>query len=577
MSAAQRNQPVNPLGLQFVNRFTRDMPADPETENRRRQVSGACFSRVEPTPTSAPTLVAYSAEVAAELGISDEQARSEDFVQIFNGNRVTPDMDPFAMCYGGHQFGNWAGQLGDGRAIALGEVATPDGEYQTLQLKGSGPTPYSRRGDGLAVMRSSVREFLCSEAMFHLGVPTTRALSLTLTGDQVMRDMFYDGNPANELGAVVCRVSPSFLRFGNFQLFADRSELSELKALIDWTIRTDFAHLAQGDGEQPLWVVTDWFEEVVRTTAEMIVHWMRVGFVHGVMNTDNMSILGLTIDYGPYGWLEGFDPEWTPNTTDAQGRRYRYGNQPSVGHWNLVQLANAIAPFYGNDLEPLQAALDTYTDEFGSGWNAMMAERLGFLGFGGDDDNALFGELGRVLQLTETDMTIFHRNLAQVDVENADDLSDADLCRPIAGAWYGEPTATIPYGEPNATTPEGDAEFYDAAFDEADVDEAGSDTESAMADWLRAWADRCMVDGRSAEERKLAMDAVNPKYVLRNWMAQLAIDRIDERGDFAGVTELLDLLRNPYDDQPEHDLEFFAKRPEWARERAGCSMLSCSS
>lgn len=533
----------NPFGLVFSNRFTQELPADDQLDNVRREVTGACFSRVLPARASNPTLVAYSSEVAEMLGIDDEQSQSEAFVRLVTGNLITADMDPYAMCYGGHQFGNWAGQLGDGRAIALGEVLTEDDGYQTLQLKGAGPTPYSRRGDGYAVMRSSVREFLCSEAMFHLGVATSRALSLTLTGDQVMRDMFYDGNPANELGAVVCRVSPSFVRFGNFELLTARDELAELAELINWTIQADFPSLCEGDGPQPLHVITEWFAEIVRTTAEMIVDWMRVGFVHGVMNTDNMSILGLTIDYGPYGWLEGFDPDWTPNTTDAQSRRYRYGNQPSVAHWNLVQLANAIAPLYGDDIEPLQGALDTYADEFGNGWNAMMAERLGFIGFAGDDDNALFGELGRVLQLVETDMTIFHRNLALIDVESADDLSDHDLVQPIAVAWYVEPTER---------------------------------TVQEVADWLRAWADRCQIDSRSAEERKLAMDAVNPKYVLRNWMAQLAIDKVDQ-DDFSGVHDLLELLRHPYDEQPEREAEFFVQRPEWARERAGCSMLSCSS
>jgi uncharacterized protein YdiU (UPF0061 family) len=533
----------NPFGLVFTNRFTHDLPADDQIDNARRHVTGACFSRVIPAHATTPQLVAYSPEVAEMLGISDEQAETAAFTHLVTGNLITPDMDPYAMCYGGHQFGNWAGQLGDGRAIALGEVLTVDDGHQTMQLKGAGPTPYSRRGDGYAVMRSSVREFLCSEAMFHLGVPTTRALSLTLTGDQVMRDMFYDGNPAAELGAVVCRVSPSFVRFGNFELFTSRDELDQLAQLVSWAIRTDFPDLVEGTDTQPVDVVTDWFAQIVRTTAEMIVDWMRIGFVHGVMNTDNMSILGLTIDYGPYGWLEGFDPDWTPNTTDAEGRRYRYGNQPSMAHWNLVQLANAIAPLYGDNTEPLQEALDTYADEFGNGWNAMMAERLGFVGFAGDDDNTLFGDLGRVLQLVETDMTIFHRNLAQVDVENAEGLSDSDLVRPIADAWYVEPTERV-------------------------VEE--------MGDWLRAWADRCDIDGRSAEERKLAMDGVNPKYVLRNWMAQLAIDKVDQ-GDMSAVSQLLDVLRYPYDEQPEHEAEFFTKRPEWARERAGCSMLSCSS
>ena len=555
---------TNPLGLTFTNRFTHDLPADPETENSRRQVHGACFSRVAPTPTAAPNLIAHSAEVAELLGIAADDVASEAFAAMFNGNLVTGDMDPYAMCYGGHQFGNWAGQLGDGRAIALGEILAADGSHQTLQLKGSGPTPYSRGADGRAVLRSSVREFLCSEAMFHLGVPTTRALSLTLSGDDVMRDMFYDGRSAFEPGAVVCRVAPSFLRFGSFQLFPSRGDADTLRTLVEWTIRTDFAHLqAPAEGRIPNAIITEWFAEVCRTTADLMVHWMRVGFVHGVMNTDNLSILGLTIDYGPYGWLEGFDPEWTPNTTDAGRRRYRYGNQPAIGHWNLVQLANAIAPLYAPENEaelsdeeadaafreqvaPLQTAVDSFATRFDTGWNEMMAQRLGF-GALADDDNELFGELGRVLQLLETDMTIFHRRLADVDVAAATDADDDALVAPIADAWYVEPT---------------------------------QEQLAEMATWLRAWADRVTADGRhtgdAAQERITQMKAINPKYVLRNWMAQLAIDR-SEAGDHDGVTELLELLRRPYDEQPDHEDEFFVKRPEWARERAGCSMLSCSS
>ncbi len=555
---------TNPLGLTFTNRFTRDLPADPIVENTRRQVHGACFSRVEPTPTAAPRLIAHSAEVAELLGISPEHVATEAFAAVFNGNLVTADMDPYAMCYGGHQFGNWAGQLGDGRAIALGEVRAADGSFQTLQLKGSGPTPYSRGADGRAVLRSSIREFLCSEAMFHLGVPTTRALSLTLSGDDVMRDMFYDGRSAFEPGAVVCRVAPSFLRFGSFQLFPARDDVDTLRTLVEWTIRTDFAHLgAPDDGPVPNDIITKWFAEICRTTADLMVHWMRVGFVHGVMNTDNLSILGLTIDYGPYGWLEGFDPEWTPNTTDAGRRRYRYGNQPAVAHWNLVQLANAIAPLYAPDdasglsdeeaeaafreqVRPLQDAVDSFATRFDTGWNEMMAERLGFSGLRADD-NELFGELGRVLQLVETDMTIFHRRLADVDVAGATQATDDALVAAIADAWYVEPT---------------------------------DEQRGEMATWLRRWADRVIADdrasGTAADERIAQMNAINPKYVLRNWMAQLAIDR-SEAGDHDGITELLEVLRLPYDEQPDYEDRFFVKRPEWARERAGCSMLSCSS
>ncbi|MCA9017813.1 MAG: YdiU family protein [Planctomycetaceae bacterium] len=285
--------------LEFDNQFTRYLPADAEAKNYRRQVAGACFSRVLPTRVARPQLVASSKEVADLLELQLTPAESEAFAAVFAGNRVLEGMDPFAMCYGGHQFGNWAGQLGDGRAINLGEVLNSRGEHWTLQLKGAGPTPYSRTADGLAVLRSSVREFLCSEAMYHLGVPTTRALSLVLTGEQVERDMFYDGNPKFEPGAVVCRVAPSFLRFGNYQIFAARGDIETLRTLVDFTIRTDFPHLGEPDRE----VYLRWFREICQRTANMIVHWMRVGFVHGVMNTDNMSVLGLTIDYGPYGWL----------------------------------------------------------------------------------------------------------------------------------------------------------------------------------------------------------------------------------------------------------------------------------
>ena len=326
--------------LNFDNRFVRDLPSDPERDNYRRQVMQSCYSRVLPTKVAHPRLVAYTWEVAKQLGLKRNACELDDFLQVFAGNRMLANMEPYATCYGGHQFGNWAGQLGDGRVINLGEIVNHQGERWALQLKGAGLTPYSRTADGLAVLRSSVREFLCSEAMHHLGVPTTRALSLVLTGEPVVRDMFYDGHPKSEPGAIVCRVAPSFTRFGSFQIFAARGEIDVLRQLVDYTIRTDFPHL----GEPSPKVYIEWFEEICRRTAEMIVHWMRVGFVHGVMNTDNLSILGLTIDYGPYGWLEDYDPDWTPNTTDAEGRRYCFGQQPQIALWNLTQLANALYP-----------------------------------------------------------------------------------------------------------------------------------------------------------------------------------------------------------------------------------------
>src|SRR4051812_31136237 len=298
MSSIPKHDPYpHPLEkLHFQNSFVRELPADSVTENVPRPVREAAYTRVAPTPVAAPRLLAWSDDLGEYLGM----ARPES-ADVLAGNRVLPGMQPYAARYGGHQFGHWAGQLGDGRAITLGEIIATDGRRQELQLKGAGKTPYSRTADGRAVLRSSLREFLCSEAMHYLGVPTTRALSLVGTGEMVIRDMFYDGNPEPEPGAVVCRVSPTFVRFGNFQILAAMGEIEELRQLADYIVTTHYPEFGAPSSE----TYVRWFEEIARRTAVMVAHWMRVGFVHGVMNTDNMSILGLTIDYGPYGWLEG--------------------------------------------------------------------------------------------------------------------------------------------------------------------------------------------------------------------------------------------------------------------------------
>ena len=398
-----------------------------------------------------------------------------------------------------------------------------------VQLKGAGLTPYSRSADGLAVLRSSIREFLCSEAMYHLGVPTTRALSLVSTGEHVIRDMFYDGNPKPEPGAVVCRVAPSFVRFGNFQIFAARGEIDVLQQLVDYTIRTDFSHL----GEPSRATYLAWFEEVCRTTAQMIVHWLRVGFVHGVMNTDNMSILGLTIDYGPYGWLENYDPNWTPNTTDAASHRYAFGKQPQIAHWNLVQLANALYPLI-EQTEPLVEALNSYGQEFESCWQSTMAHKLGLQAFKPDLDDGLIASLLEILQLAETDMTIFYRRLASLDLDTqpGDQIDDAIFIEPLLDSAYYVPEQLTP------------------------------ETTARIVAWLRRYHDRVREDGTDDETRRKRMNTVNPKYVLRNYLAQLAIDKA-EQGDPSMVHDLLELLRHPYDEQPDKEA-YAQKRPDWA-------------
>ncbi len=429
-------QPPNRMqSLRFDNRFVRELPADPETGPRRRQVHRALYSRVDPTPVAGPRLIAHSAEVAALLGISQAEIESEHFAKVFGGNALIEGMQPYAANYGGHQFGQWAGQLGDGRAITLGEIINPAGQRWELQLKGAGQTPYSRSADGRAVLRSSTREFLCSEAMHHLGVPTTRALSLVTTGETVVRDMFYDGHPRAEPGAIVCRVAPSFIRFGNFELPTSRDDIELLVKLIDFTIRRDFSELAaEGNARHdalPLGaeVRAQWFAQVCERTARMVAHWMRVGFVHGVMNTDNMSILGLTIDYGPYGWIDDFDPDWTPNTTDAQGRRYRFGQQAQVAYWNLGQFANALAPAFPS-ADALHAGLQRFVDTFNAATSHDIAAKLG-LRECMQDDHELMQALHALLTQGEVDMTLFFRGLADVDPA-------APALAPVEAAFYDE-------------------------------------------------------------------------------------------------------------------------------------------
>ena len=518
--------------LKINDSFTKYLPADPIEANTRRQVSSACYSYVEPKKTAKPQLVSVAKEVADLIGIPEKEWGSEAFLNIVTGNELLKGSQPYAMCYGGHQFGHWAGQLGDGRAINLAEVEH-DGQRWALQLKGAGPTPYSRSADGLAVLRSSIREYLCSEAMFHLGVPTTRALSLSLSGDEVLRDMMYNGNSAYEKGAIVCRVAPSFIRFGNFEILASRKDTSTLQALLDYTIEHFYAEL--GKPSKAIYIA--FFKEIVQRTMDMVLHWQRVGFVHGVMNTDNFSILGLTIDYGPYGWLEGYDPDWTPNTTDSQNRRYRFGNQVNVAYWNLIQLANALMPII-QDAAPLEAILQASQKEFGPAYFEMIQQKLG-LERDLPEDVGLITSLFENLSLSETDMTIFFRNLNKVKKETTE-----DILAPITSAFY-------------------------------DLEAVKENHWEAWSVWMESYLRRLQLEPLSDTDRVALMNQHNPKYVLRNYMAQLAIDAAD-KGDYQLIEELLELVRQPYSEQPDME-KWFAKRPEWARHKVGCSMLSCSS
>ncbi len=523
------------MKLNIKDRFNKQLPADKDRNNTRRQVKEACFSFVHPLVPSNPSLLHVSEEMLQEIGLSKEDANTKDFLEIFSGSRVMENSDPYAMCYGGHQFGHWAGQLGDGRAINLAEVEHNNKTW-ALQLKGAGPTPYSRSADGFAVLRSSIREHLCSEAMFHLGVPTTRSLSLMLSGDQVLRDMMYDGNAAYEKGAIVCRVAPSFIRFGNFEILSARKDHANLKLLADYSIKNHFPEI-RPEGKSSY---IQFFKSVAQRSLKMVIHWQRVGFVHGVMNTDNLSILGLTIDYGPYGWLEPYDPDWTPNTTDRTNKRYRFGQQPSVVLWNLYQLANALYPLV-EKIAPFEEILNEYKEEFSNQFVQMMHDKLG-LEKKEKQGIQLIESLLENLSLAETDYIIFFRRLA--NIKKTDDAKNA-------------------------------LSLVKEAFYNVNENLNKNENEGEWTSWFEGYLERLKLEDRTDELRKEAMNKVNPKYVLRNYMSQLAIDAADQ-GDYSIIEELHNLLKAPYAEQVDME-KWFVKRPEWARTKVGCSMLSCSS
>lgn len=522
--------------LKIDNSFTDALPKDLETNNYVRQVSDAAYSEAYPLHFPKATVIHSSQELLKELEIPE----LDSLKNIITGQSVYPNTTPYAMGYAGHQFGNWAGQLGDGRAINLFESIHGKKRW-AWQLKGAGPTPFSRGGDGLAVLRSSIREHLCSEAMYHLGVPTTRSLALSITGEEVLRDMMYDGNAAHEKGAVVCRLAPCFVRFGNFEWFAAQGNTALLQQFTDYVIDTFYNHITSTGKQRYL----DFFKEVTSRTLDMIIHWQRVGFVHGVMNTDNMSILGLTIDYGPYGWLEPYDHGWTPNTTDRQNKRYRYGAQPEIGLWNLLQLANALFELI-NNAPALEHILNSYKSDYQVKHLNMMRDKLGLLKPQEHDQN-LITNLLETLHLHEVDMTIFFRELDQLS--NA--TSSQEALTQLSIAFYDYESLSEPH-------------------------------QLRWMDWLEVYIQRIAVDGSEvdndsafAKARSLKLKATNPKYVLRNYMAQLAIEKA-ENEDYSLIEELYEVLKKPYDEQPKYE-KWYSKRPEWARTKVGCSMLSCSS
>ncbi|MEV4783134.1 YdiU family protein [Burkholderia sp. LMU1-1-1.1] len=480
-------------------------------DNSFASLPPAFYTRLMPTPLPAPYLVAVSEPAAALVGLTPEQLAGS--VDILVGNAVPERSLPLAAVYSGHQFGVWAGQLGDGRAILLGEVDTAEGPME-LQWKGAGLTPYSRMGDGRAVLRSSIREFLCSEAMHALGIPTSRALSVAGSDQGVMRETV-------ETSAVVVRMAPSFVRFGSFEHWFYRNKPDELKILADYVIDRFYPELR---GEDNPYVGL--LREVSVRTAHMIAHWQAVGFMHGVMNTDNMSILGLTIDYGPFGFMEAFDPDHICNHTDQQGR-YSYSNQPQVGHWNCYALGQALLPLIG-EVEAAQAALDVYQPAFAAKLDELLHAKLGLtrLERYADADRALFDAMFALLQANGVDFTLFFRRLSGVKA------ADASGDEPLRDLFIDRP-----------------------AFDA----------------WAFQYRERLQAEASDDAQRQLAMNKINPKYVLRNYLAQVAIEKAQNK-DFSEVERLLAVLQRPYDEQPEHN-HYAALPPDWASHLE----VSCSS
>ena len=500
-------------------------PGDTSGNTRQRQTPKVLFASTKIVGFANAELIHFNQKLSDEIGLGPIETNADrDFL---NATALPENIKTYATAYAGHQFGNWAGQLGDGRAIFAGEITNAAGKKTELQWKGAGATPYSRHADGRAVLRSSVREYLMSEAMFHLGVPTTRALSLSLTGEQVERDMLYNGNPQDEKGAVVVRTAESFLRFGHFQLMAAQDEIETLRQLADFTVSNYYPTIDPNDPQK----YAELFRQIASRTADMIVEWYRVGFVHGVMNTDNMSALGLTIDYGPFSFLDEYSLSFTPNTTDLPGRRYAFGNQAKIAQWNLWQLASALFPLV-NDVEILQNILNGFSDDFWKKHDQMMASKFGFDQLIEGDDS-FFTEWQRLMEDLQIDYTLFFSRLEMT--AGSDDLK----------------------------TTFGDV-FYTPVSDESF---------KLFENFIETYRTRLTKNTITPEDSLQLMRKTNPRFVLRNYILFECIAEL-EQGKRDLFNKILTALESPYE---ELFPEFSKKRPTIYDDQSGSSTLSCSS
>ncbi len=514
------------MNLQNITqRYLSLFPGDFSENPMQRQTPKVVFATTKIVEFKEPELIIFNEKLAEEIGLG--AIENQEDLQFLNAQSVPLNMKTYATAYAGHQFGNWAGQLGDGRAIYAGEITNEQGKTTEIQWKGAGATPYSRHADGRAVLRSSLREYLISEAMHHLNIPTTRALSLSFTGENVMRDVLYDGNPAYEKGAVITRTAESFLRFGHFELLAAQNEIGTLQELGDFTLENYFPQINLDHEEKYLLL----FKEIAERTADLMVEWYRVGFVHGVMNTDNMSILGLSIDYGPFSFLDEYDLNFTPNTTDLPGRRYAFGNQGKIAQWNLWQLANALYPLI-KDEKKLEEVLNEFPNYFWKKHDEMWIRKLGFNTFLPEDEG-LISDLQKTLQDLKADYTLFFNQL-----EKLEEPWDLQLL-------FGE----VFYQRPD-----------EKQWQELEI-------------VIRKYNERLKKNTISKAESLQLMNTSNPKFILRNYLLFECINELNE-GKKELLHKILLALENPY---REVVPEFSRKRPIKYDGQSGCSMLSCSS
>ena len=512
---------LNKITQKYLDLF----PGDFSGNAAQRQTPGFIFTLNEIYGFKKASLLHFNEDLSEKIGLG--KIENQEDVDFLNATKLPENIKTYSTAYAGHQFGQWAGQLGDGRAIFAGEINSPSGKSIEIQWKGAGATPYSRHADGRAVLRSSIREYLMSEALFHLGVPTTRALSLSLSGEKVARDMMYSGNVEFEQGAVMIRTSETFLRFGHFELLAARNELKTLQKLADYTIANFYPEINPNSKEKYL----EFFQKIGDRTADMMVDWLRVGFTHGVMNTDNMSIIGNTIDYGPFSMLDEYDLNFTSNTTDLPGRRYAFGRQAHIAHWNLMQLANALFPLI-KDEASIEKILMDYSEMFWKKHDEMMAKKFGFEKLEKYDAD-FFTSWQKLMEEISVDYTLFFNQLEKIN-EGENAVEHFKNC------------------------------FYKTL---------NREQETLMTEFIENYWQRISLNEISREESRKIMQKANPKFTLRNYLLFECIAEMEE-GKTALFDQLWKALQHPYE---ETFPEFSVKRPDKYEGQVGSSMLSCSS